>query len=60
MQLLICVLNKTSVLETILRTFSENNINGATVLTSKGMNLYNDFNTDRQVIFAHMSRYQYT
>lgn len=37
MQLLICVLNKTSVLETILRTFSENNINGATVLTSKGM-----------------------
>ncbi|MBR3933382.1 MAG: hypothetical protein IKJ68_05700 [Clostridia bacterium] len=37
MQLLVCVLNKTSALETILRTFSENNIHGATVLTSKGM-----------------------
>jgi len=37
MQLLICVLNKVSVLETILRTFSENNISGATVLNSKGM-----------------------
>lgn len=37
MQLLICVLNKTSVLETILRTFSENGISGATVLSSKGM-----------------------
>lgn len=37
MQLLVCVLNKTSALETILRIFSENNIHGATVLTSKGM-----------------------
>lgn len=37
MQLLICVLNKVSVLETILRTFSENGINGATVLNSRGM-----------------------
>ena len=37
MQLLICVLNKTSALDIILRSFSENSINGATVLTSKGM-----------------------
>lgn len=37
MQLLVCVLNKTSVLEDILKSFSENEINGATVVNSKGM-----------------------
>ncbi|MBO5743785.1 MAG: hypothetical protein J6R68_05835 [Clostridia bacterium] len=37
MQLVICVLNKTSVLESILREFGKNGINGATVLESKGM-----------------------
>ena len=37
MQLVICVLNKTSALESILREFGNNGINGATVLESKGM-----------------------
>ncbi len=37
MQLLICVLNKTSVLEDILRELGSIGVKGATVLDSKGM-----------------------
>jgi len=37
MQLLVCVLNKTRSLETILRNLSDNGISGATVVNSKGM-----------------------
>ena len=37
MQLVVCVLNKTSVLDNILKEFSKNGINGATVLESRGM-----------------------
>lgn len=37
MQLVVCVLNKTSALESILKEFGKNGIKGATVLESKGM-----------------------
>ena len=37
MQLVVCVLNKTSALEHILRELSEIGVKGATVLNSKGM-----------------------